>query len=1055
MKFLFSIILIFLALNFSSLQAQQVKPQAPEGKGQTTIDQNNIELTRKNWNALPQSNPSIFDVPAFEIAPIPLLVKPTVAPQSLEIKRDATTQLPVWIKGNPDLPAKSNRAAHALSNDYLNAIGNLMQMDRPMDAFVIHAVSEDVKGRQHIRMQQMHEGVKVYGSEIILHEKDGIVYLFNGRYYLTPDLETVEPNIDANQAADIVQAAVSEFTNYKELNSLEQQLIPGNQIESELVVYHLDGNHRNAQLAWHVIVRPNVVAKYEYFVDAISGEVLHHFNGICQIHGGRCSETPHGHAHTPEVHIDEDHAVSMDGVTVGPATATATDLKGINRTINVYEDGGTYFMIDASRPMFNASLSDIPNEPVGAVWTIDGYNNSPQNNNFQPGHVVSNNNTWNNPTAVSAHYNGGEAYEYFDETFNRNSINGQGGTIVSLINITDSDGSQMDNAYWNGAAMFYGNGNQAFEAPLAKATDVAGHEMAHGVIQSTANLTYQNESGALNESFADIFGAMIDRDDWQIGEEVVSNVFPSGTMRDMANPHNGGSSINDFYWQPDHYSERFTGGQDNGGVHINSGIPNHAYYLFASAPAVGKDKAEQVYYIALRDFLTASSNFADLRNAIVEVAQNEYGASVANAAAAAFDDVGIGGSGGSGPPPENQENNGDEYILFSTLNSSDIVNLLSNGSVDQTLSNTNHISKPSVSDNGVIINFVGTDNHIWEIDMDWSTGSIIDEYTLTSDPVWRNVATSKDGSKIAAVTTDYDNQVFVYDFNSGNAAWFELYNPTYSTGVTTGDVDYADVLEFDITGEYLMYDAQNTINGDFGEDITYWDIGFIRVWNNVTNDFSNGNIEKLFTGLPENVSVGNPTFSKKSPYIIAIDYIEQTTSGIYNAVVGVNLETFDQGLIWENNKLGYPSYSVDDSQLIFSVVNVGADIIGVTDLNNDKITGSGSALVVVENAEWAVWYATGDRVLVNTEEVLAGDESLSVYPNPFDQTLTVEYEAVNSSDGSIEVFDLMGKKVYHQNVSLSQGLNKTSLTMNDLPAGTYLLRLNTADRLLLQKVSKF
>ena len=83
----------------------------------------------------------------------------------------------------------------------------------------------------------------------------------------------------------------------------------------------------------------------------------------------------------------------------------------------------------------------------------------------------------------------------------------------------------MDNAFWNGAAMFYGNGDQAFNAPLAKALDVAGHEMSHGVIQNSAGLEYVSQSGALNESFADIFGVMIERENWQLGEDIVNTQF--------------------------------------------------------------------------------------------------------------------------------------------------------------------------------------------------------------------------------------------------------------------------------------------------------------------------------------------------------------------------------------------------------------------------------------------------------------------------------------------------------------------------------------------------
>ena len=239
------------------------------------------------------------------------------------------------------------------------------------------------------------------------------------------------------------------------------------------------------------------------------------------------------------------------------------------------------------------------------IWTIDGNGGTPaRQSSFNPLHVTSTNNTWGDRRAVSAHFNGEEAYNYFRATHNRNSVNAQGGNITSFYNIAEEDGSDMDNAFWNGAHIYYGNGAQAFTSSLAKSLDVAGHEMSHGVVQTTANLRYQGESGALNESFADVFAAMIDRDDWQIGEDIVNpQIFRSGALRDLSDPRNGGNSLNDNGYQPDHYDIRFTGSQDNGGVHINSGIPNRAFFLFATNSAVGKDRAEQVFYRALDNYL--------------------------------------------------------------------------------------------------------------------------------------------------------------------------------------------------------------------------------------------------------------------------------------------------------------------------------------------------------------------------------------------------------------------------------------------------------------------
>lgn len=141
--------------------------------------------------------------------------------------------------------------------------------------------------------------------------------------------------------------------------------------------------------------------------------------------------------------------------------------------------------------------------------------------------------------------------------------------------------------------MFYGNGAQSF-MPLARGLDVAGHEMSHGVIESTANLDYEGESGAINESFADVFGVLIDRDDWKVGEDVVRlGEFPSGALRNIGDPHNG-AQTNDFgRWQPRHVNEQYKGTADNGGVHINSGIPNYAFYLFVQEMAKHLMKQQQ------------------------------------------------------------------------------------------------------------------------------------------------------------------------------------------------------------------------------------------------------------------------------------------------------------------------------------------------------------------------------------------------------------------------------------------------------------------------------
>jgi thermolysin len=165
--------------------------------------------------------------------------------------------------------------------------------------------------------------------------------------------------------------------------------------------------------------------------------------------------------------------------------------------------------------------------------------------------------------------------------------------------------------------------------------------MTHGVTERTAKLTYSGESGALNEAISDIMGAMVERytrgesaNTWLIGEEAFTPGVAGDALRYMDNPHkatNNGYTADD---DPDHYSERYTGSSDNGGVHINSGIVNKMFYLLAvggshhlggSMVGIGADKAAAIVYKALTAFMTASTNFAGARAAMLNAAAALYG----------------------------------------------------------------------------------------------------------------------------------------------------------------------------------------------------------------------------------------------------------------------------------------------------------------------------------------------------------------------------------------------------------------------------------------------
>ncbi|MFK7978791.1 MAG: M4 family metallopeptidase [Saprospiraceae bacterium] len=981
--FYFLLITCFFSLSAFGQTGKPLYQPSPAKEGAKRILQ---PIKSGPLNSIPSARTSIITSFAPPTQPTTLHRSPTN--QRMKVVQRSKKGAPIMIKGTLG-NISAGRDINLQVYDYLQAIKAPISIQNPTDEFKMIDKTTDELGQTHFKMQQTYQGIKVHGGQVWLHAEDGKVNLFNGRNYPTPVLENITPSISKIAAQEIAHQDVSLKTTLKTLIGLEKELI-GEQKEPELLVYH-PLNSDKAQLAWHYQFHPNVSNEWEYFIDAQSGEIIDAYKTLCQLHYHTefATENEECNDHnTPKLATgnrqpttdnwqpvtDNSHHTPQNG----PAVSNATDLNGFNQTINSYEIGNNFFLIDASRPMYNGSRSQLPNKPVGAIWTINAQNKYPENRDFSAIHLTNNNNNWSDPISVSAHSNAGFAYEYFRTTFGRNSINGAGETVLSVINVSDEDGSGLDNAFWTGTAMMYGNGKTAFE-PLAKSLDVAGHEIAHGVIQNTANLLYQGESGAMNESFADVFGVLIDRDDYQLGEDVVNrNIFRSGALRDMADPNNGGTRLGDPGYQPANVSEQFFGKQDNGGVHINSGITNRAFFLVANN--IGKDKAEQIYYRALTTYLVRSSQFVDLRASLMQSARDIHGngSQEVSVIAQAFDIVGIPGEPAEAPDnsnPGGQEdievdvNLGSDFVLFTNNEKSNLSVADGQGEIlVSPFTNTGVLSRPSVTDDGQFIVFVAEDKTIRLITIDASGQG--EEEILQPEPIWRNVAVSKDGFRIAALTEEISNTIDVFDFTL--AAWqtFELYNPTFAEGISTGEVDYADVLEFDFSGQFVMYDARNTLRGDFGgSDLTFWDIGFVKVYDNSIENFEQdveNNIFKLFSNLEADVSVGNPTFSKNSPDVIAYDYIDVFDPEEVNYELrGINITTNTTKTLFRNQGTSVPSYSRLDDQIIFNAVTTQeSNVVATLPLAEDKISAGGDPAILVsaaDGANWGVWFSDGVR----------------------------------------------------------------------------------------------
>jgi len=413
---------------------------------------------------------------------------------------------------------------------------------------------------------------------------------------------------------------------------------------------------------------------------------------------------------------------------------------------------------------------------------------------------------------------------------------------------------------------------------------------------------------------------------------------------------------------------------------------------------------------------------------------------------------GNGGGSGSGSPGGIEPNPGEEFILSYDVNSADqntlyITNTQGENFVPVT--QTKLKRKPSLVDNGSWGVMVSENSEMMSIVM---SGSYAEE-VIYDGAIWDNVAVSKDGKRIAAITTSIDSAIWVYDYGKQGWAKYHLYSPTFTPGITVDNVLYADAIEWDNTGQYLIFDAYNEMVNNDGENIDYWDVGVLRVWSNASNNWGDGKIEKVFTSLPEGVSIGNPSFSKNSPYIIAFDYYNANDNSF--AILGANLETGDVATIYENNDLGYPNYSTDDDILVFGTNYDNKQVVGEIALQADKINSTGNAYLLIDVAKWPLWYATGDRNLMDVKEQPVEETFFSnIYPNPASGDVSVVFNAEKNEDYKITVASVLGQIMMNKVGVSSNGLNKVAMDLSSLSAGTYVVNIAVGSKVKTHKVVK-
>ncbi|WP_155891066.1 M4 family metallopeptidase [Ectobacillus panaciterrae] len=484
-----------------------------------------------------------------------------------------------------------NKNKEEIAFSYLESKNNLfkLQGDIKNHFQVLKEEKDEKTGTYHLKLVEKYNNIPVYGStQTISLDKNDNVRAFFGQVDSNLEDKNIptKATISGKKAIGIAKKDIE-----KEIGKVEYY----DDISQKLYIYKYEDKFYLSYLVKASISNPKP-GYYHYFIDATDGHIINQFNAINEV------------------------------------TGSGTGVLGNEGNFEVTYKNDKYYLADETRGNgINTYNAKNMNEYLFLLLSrYIGYTGK---------EITSLSQRFDDPAAVDAHVSAQKVYDYYKNTMGRNSFDNTGAKLISSVHV----GKGWNNAAWNGVQMIYGDGDGTNFIPLSAGLDVVGHEITHAVTEHTAGLVYNNESGALNESLSDIMGAMIDRDDWEMGEDIYTPGIQNDSLRSMKDPASQG--------YPDHYSKRYIGENDNGGVHINSSINNKAAYLISEGGThygvdvvgIGREKTEQIYYRTLTKYLTATSNFSMMRQAAIQAATDLYGenSEEVKAVTKAYDAVGV------------------------------------------------------------------------------------------------------------------------------------------------------------------------------------------------------------------------------------------------------------------------------------------------------------------------------------------------------------------------------------------------------------------------------
>ncbi|MFO1501045.1 MAG: M4 family metallopeptidase [Verrucomicrobiota bacterium] len=883
-------------------------------------------------------------------------------------------------------------ADEATAWKFFDANRALLQLAEPaLELAIVHREADQL-GQRHLRFNQIYRGLSVWPSSINAHfDPAGHLTVVEGAYVPTPALASIEPNLSPAAAVARARAEIPSAANAE---SSEPELVLHGPIKGP------------TKLAWKFELNVSMAEAWLVLVDAHDGHLLHRSSLV------------------------------YDGATGG----SGLDLFGKRQPLQVWEQGDSYYLSDTSKPSFNPAFDPI-NNPRGVITVADARNATLDEVKFAGAQIVTSHfkDLWDVPAAISAAVNLSKTYDYYLERQGRNSIDGHGGGITAVVRV-----GQYDNAVWISGmqAMYFGQ-----VQPWAGSLDMVGHELTHGVTDHTARLLYENEAGALSEAFSDIFGEMVEgyvtgAPDW---------VMASGFVRPLRNFKEPNSLVCPTTLRPfpstmSQY-ERLpnTLQSDWGGVHCNSSIINHAFYLLAEGleGGIGLRKAESIFYRCLIEHLFAQSEFTDCRLGCVVSAEELYGqdSSEARLTAKAFDAVGILAAPTSPDPtplPPVEAPDSTLFVYYNLLsqtyslgrreaaqNDGDNGTLLAAG-VD--------LRRPTVTGDGSVALFVSPDFDLCAI----NTADSSQKQCLGFPGRVHSVAISPNGRSAAFVLRDAgtespERQIVIMDLASNTSKTYDLIAPT-SDGLTVDGVLFADAMMFSTDSSHLVYDALSELKFGNGPTVQRWSIYSL--------DLATGQTTVLVAPR-DGVDAGNPAVGRAGNRYLAYDALDVATD--VSSIMVMDLFTGQTEEVAKSlGSFANPNWLGDESGLIYAVNDTNAWVTGRSlykqDLAADRQHAQAAATVWYRDAYVGTIYRRGAFTSTNLLPTVTLALSAETVAAPGKVTLTATASDLDGTIARVDFYDGATKLAQVQ-------AEPYTFVWQNIPAGVHLVTARAVDDL--------